>query len=254
VRRLATLVVVILCVAMVPLASLAANPFNDLTGGVHDPDIDAIYNAGITTGCVPNESYCPTDLVTRQEMASFLARTAGIGSNKPVTNAARLALRSANVGGTTYAANDLVAAARNSNDSAEASVVTLGAQSAIPTPVAVTPINAPGPGYILVNASGLFRFNGCPNCIMSTTLAGSPLATVNASEAQLVTVSRTWLVRVNQAGTVNLPLIVLVTRPGQVAPIPSGTMQNTQITAMYVPFGTLNNEAPGEITSEIVVP
>ncbi len=54
-----------LLVALLPLTLLAANPFGDLTGGVHDANIDAIYNAGITTGCVPNESYCPTDNVTR---------------------------------------------------------------------------------------------------------------------------------------------------------------------------------------------
>jgi hypothetical protein len=74
--------------ALVPLSLFAANPFNDLVpGSVHNADIDAIYNAGITTGCVPNVSYCPTANVTRQEMASFLARTAGIGGHPPVVNA-----------------------------------------------------------------------------------------------------------------------------------------------------------------------
>jgi hypothetical protein len=86
-RRLLPLVLAALLVALVPLAALAANPFNDLTGGVHDPNIDAIYNAGITRGCDPDVSYCPTGLVTREEMASFLARTAGIGGNPPVANA-----------------------------------------------------------------------------------------------------------------------------------------------------------------------
>ena len=85
-RRLLPLALVTLLLALTPLGLLAANPFTDLTGGVHDPNIDAIYTAGITTGCGPT-SYCPTDTVTRQEMASFLARTAGLGTNPPVANA-----------------------------------------------------------------------------------------------------------------------------------------------------------------------
>jgi hypothetical protein len=55
--------------------------------GVHDANIQVIYDAGITKGCVPNVSYCPTANVTREEMASFLARTAGLGTNPPVVNA-----------------------------------------------------------------------------------------------------------------------------------------------------------------------
>ncbi len=87
-RSLMVAVIAILIAAVSPVAAFAANPFQDLVGGSpHNGNIDAIYNAGITTGCVPNQSYCPTDLVTRQEMASFLARTAGLGGNQPVTNA-----------------------------------------------------------------------------------------------------------------------------------------------------------------------
>jgi hypothetical protein len=86
-RRSLPLALVALLVALLPLSLLAATPFNDLTGGVHDANIEAIYNAGITRGCDPNVSYCPTDLVTREEMASFLARTAGLGDNPPVANA-----------------------------------------------------------------------------------------------------------------------------------------------------------------------
>jgi hypothetical protein len=87
-RRALPLLLAVLLVALVPLATLAANPFVDLVpGSVHNANIDAIYNAGITTGCDPHVAYCPTDFVTRQEMASFLARTAGVGGNPPVANA-----------------------------------------------------------------------------------------------------------------------------------------------------------------------
>ena len=53
-------------VALVPLGLLAANPFTDLTGGPHDANIDAIYQAGVTMSCVPGAEYCPTANVTRE--------------------------------------------------------------------------------------------------------------------------------------------------------------------------------------------
>ena len=55
----------------------AATPagFTDTAGSVHAADIDALYAAGITTGCRADPlSYCPDRSVTRQEMASFLQR------------------------------------------------------------------------------------------------------------------------------------------------------------------------------------
>jgi hypothetical protein len=85
----------VLLVALLPLVAAAANPFfSDLNQAapVHRDNIQAIGNAGITTGFAdPNDPsarhYNPKDLVTREEMASFLARTAGLGVNPPVTNA-----------------------------------------------------------------------------------------------------------------------------------------------------------------------
>ncbi len=85
--RFVALGVTALLVALVPLSILAANPFPDLqTGSVHNGDIDTIYNLGITNGfqdpAFPNDPtkriYAPTNNVTRQEMASFLARTAAL--------------------------------------------------------------------------------------------------------------------------------------------------------------------------------
>lgn len=82
-RRGFTLGIVALLVALVPLSILAATPFSDLTGGVHDPDIDTAYNLGIANGFEnPNDPstrlYAPTQNVTREEMASFLTRTASL--------------------------------------------------------------------------------------------------------------------------------------------------------------------------------
>jgi hypothetical protein len=89
-RRFALALVTGLLAALVPLALFAANPFIDLDpASPHNTNIDAIYNAGITTGCNPPtyNKYCPKQAVTREEIASFLARTAGLGGNPPVANA-----------------------------------------------------------------------------------------------------------------------------------------------------------------------
>lgn len=88
-RRAAAAAILAALLALVPLALLAATPFTDLdpaqdTG--HNINIDLIYNAGITIGCGPTE-YCPKEFVTREQMASFLARTAGLGNNPPIANA-----------------------------------------------------------------------------------------------------------------------------------------------------------------------
>jgi hypothetical protein len=83
-RRGVTLGIVALLVALVPLSILAATPFTDLNeGSVHNGDIDTAYNLAITNGFEdPNNPsarlYYPSQNVTREEMASFLVRTAGL--------------------------------------------------------------------------------------------------------------------------------------------------------------------------------
>ncbi len=117
-----------LLIALVPLSILGAGPtFNDLsTAGVeHQADIQAIGAVGITTGLDdprssdPNQRlYDPKGLVNREQMASFLARTAGLGNNPPIVNAASaLKLATAPTGTATFAANELTRiAAFNSGD------------------------------------------------------------------------------------------------------------------------------------------
>ncbi|MDJ0664985.1 MAG: DNRLRE domain-containing protein [Acidimicrobiia bacterium] len=51
--------------------------FNDDNGSIFEPDIDKLATAGVTKGCNPaegNTRYCPTDYVTRGQMAAFLRR------------------------------------------------------------------------------------------------------------------------------------------------------------------------------------
>jgi uncharacterized protein YkwD len=50
-----------------------ATTFRDVNGGTHAGNIDRLYKAGITTGCTSRD-YCPTDSVTRAQMATFLTR------------------------------------------------------------------------------------------------------------------------------------------------------------------------------------
>ena len=52
------------------------NRFTDDDGSVFERDIDRLATAGVTKGCNPpdNTRYCPGDSVTREQMASFLAR------------------------------------------------------------------------------------------------------------------------------------------------------------------------------------
>lgn len=63
------------------LAASDADQFTDDDDSVFEGDIDAIFEAGITQGCNPptNDRYCPDDEVTREQMASFLARALGWG-------------------------------------------------------------------------------------------------------------------------------------------------------------------------------
>jgi hypothetical protein len=100
-RRLLPLALVAVLVALLPLSLFAAG-FTDLPDPDegHNADINAIAAAGITHGCNPpaNDQYCPHDLVTRQEMASFLARLGGLGGNPPVANA-QTAQNAAQLGG-----------------------------------------------------------------------------------------------------------------------------------------------------------
>jgi hypothetical protein len=66
--------VVLAAVLLGPLSP--GGTFVDDDASVHEPNIEAISAAGITKGCNPpvNDRYCPTDGVTRGEMAAFLAR------------------------------------------------------------------------------------------------------------------------------------------------------------------------------------
>jgi len=58
------------------LGEASVEPFADIDGSIHASAINSIYAAGITRGCNPptNNAYCPDQAITREEMASMLAR------------------------------------------------------------------------------------------------------------------------------------------------------------------------------------
>ncbi len=56
------------------LTPSSSNRFSDDNGSVHEENINAIAEAGITLGCDSTTVFCPNDPVTRAQMASFLAR------------------------------------------------------------------------------------------------------------------------------------------------------------------------------------
>jgi hypothetical protein len=89
-RALGAFVIVVAAVSLAANVAMAVTPFVDIAGNNHADNIEAIYKAGITTGCDLNH-YCPNDPVTRGQMATFLARTAGLSAgakkNFPLANA-----------------------------------------------------------------------------------------------------------------------------------------------------------------------
>ena len=50
--------------------------FGDDSGSVHEADINALRQSGITTGCT-GTSFCPGAVITREQMAAFLFRSFG---------------------------------------------------------------------------------------------------------------------------------------------------------------------------------
>ena len=81
----------VVCGAALVLAGLTlpalgafAGTFSDDDGSVHQPNIEAIAAAGITQGCdTSGVRFCPTDGVTRAQMASFLARALDLAGPAP---------------------------------------------------------------------------------------------------------------------------------------------------------------------------
>jgi glucose/arabinose dehydrogenase len=81
------LVVAVAATIAIPVAAALppGGSFIDDDGNSHEPNIEAIAAAGITTGCNPpiGDQYCPANSVSRAEMAAFLLRATGAADNLP---------------------------------------------------------------------------------------------------------------------------------------------------------------------------
>jgi hypothetical protein len=83
-RRRVTIAAVVAGLVLLPaLGAVAgvvvASDFDDVAAGsTHDPGITWLAGAGVTAGCNPAGTlYCPTDPVTRAQMATFMYRLSG---------------------------------------------------------------------------------------------------------------------------------------------------------------------------------
>ncbi len=75
------LIALVVGVASIAVAELPpGGTFSDDNGNIHEGYIEAIAAEGITRGCNPplNNRYCPSERVTRGQMAAFLVRTLGL--------------------------------------------------------------------------------------------------------------------------------------------------------------------------------
>jgi hypothetical protein len=76
------LLAVVMLIGVLPATSaFAAGTFIDDDGNVHEANIEFIAAAGITRGCnEANDRYCPSDIVTRGQMAAFINRALGLNA------------------------------------------------------------------------------------------------------------------------------------------------------------------------------
>src|SRR5690606_42026634 len=80
---LGVFIVIALVLGLVGLAAAELPPggtFVDDDGNIHEGNIEAIAADGITRGCNPptTDRYCPSDRVTRGQMAAFSVRALGL--------------------------------------------------------------------------------------------------------------------------------------------------------------------------------
>lgn len=83
------LLVIAIAMLAFPLGVLASHQFADVPdSNPFHADIDAVADAGVTTGC-GGSNFCPSANVTREQMAAFMNRLGALGPGKtPVVNAA----------------------------------------------------------------------------------------------------------------------------------------------------------------------
>lgn len=93
-RRHLILVVVVTALVAVPAAAIATHIFTDVSdSNTHRESIVWLADSGVTRGCNPpvNDRFCPSEPVTRDQMATFMYRLSGNDDHtEPSVNAAAL--------------------------------------------------------------------------------------------------------------------------------------------------------------------
>ncbi|HEY8237956.1 MAG TPA: S-layer homology domain-containing protein [Candidatus Limnocylindrales bacterium] len=91
-RRLATAAFLVVGLLAFPLGVIASHQYSDVPdSNPYHADIDAITDAGVTTGCGNGSMYCPSAFVTREQMAAFMNRLGALQAGKtPVVNATKV--------------------------------------------------------------------------------------------------------------------------------------------------------------------
>ena len=80
-RRLGLVVTLAVGLLIVPALALATHQFSDVpTGASYHDEVESLVGAGITTGC-GGGNYCPSQAVTRGQMAQFLDRGLGMATS-----------------------------------------------------------------------------------------------------------------------------------------------------------------------------
>jgi hypothetical protein len=237
-----------LLAALAPLSLFAAGQFSDVDpNSVHANNIIAIRNAGITTGCNPAANlYCPNNYVRRDEMASFLARTAGIGGNPPVVNAltAVTAANALNLNG--WPANTLVRT--NVGENGRSSGVNL---TGVYLPLASVGITVPAPGFVFISAAsslyvGSSGFESFVAVRLRDTVSGVtslPLYVdlgIAGGTVDYTAVSPTFVFQVLNPGGRSF-----VVEAGIVSGSGNPNAGNATISALYLPFGPGGFQATG---------
>jgi len=210
--------------------------FSDLNdaGPEFRPAIQAIADANITVGRDdPNSAdpnvrlYGPKANVTREQMAVFLAQTAGLGTNPPVANAKT-------VGG--YAPNGLTRVTRAAGAGADLPLTTTFAT------VATLSLTYPGNGLVVVTGAATVLIGGPQNSIGTVeirlrdiTVAGggtSPVQIVTGRNAYYQSATPTWMFNSGAGGPKTYVLEARVTNGSAEA-----VRTTSSMTAIFSPFG-----------------
>jgi hypothetical protein len=154
---------------------LAIHQFTDVPTGssIHD-DVEAIANAGVTTGCGDGK-YCPSDPVTRGQMAQFMNRLGALDGQAPSVNADRVDGRHA---------NQLSRVARMGT-AASTDLPTTGEGVQYGTDLVIT---APTAGFVTVN----FGFTIQSSCTVSCLAVGHVAHVESGSTTLTAFLTEVW--------------------------------------------------------------